>query len=310
MKFSFYLKVFLVLSATGVLSCSNHPYKNRSTDYVLVKLENYDLSGIELEEDLMPIPPGKIAPFSGKDANFDLPRPQPLALGIKVDHVQIRTRESRKWIWLNWQTAQVWSYLYDFLDAEKLAVTSVDAKKGDLFTKTPNGTLKLSLRQGIVRKTSELHLNFDTKIETSLTDKYREKLVIFLKQKRAKSVSLVGLNLEKKQGAELFVKNRVYLLLDFSLERTLLEMDGVLSQSFTQETKKLEDKNFSKGEFYIKYVSSLADLENSQANDFLYTVKLTSQGKKTKVDIFTRKLKVVEKAIAEEILRFIQRQFQ
>lgn len=311
MKFnSYFFKIVLLLSATGLLSCSNHPYKNRSTDYVNVKKESYDLSGIELEEDLMPIPSGKIAPFSGKDADFELPRPQSLALAAKVDDVQIRTKGMRKWIWLNWQTAQVWSYLYDFLDEENLTVARVDAKKGDLFTNTSSGALKLSLRQGVVRKTSELYLNFEAQIETALTDKYREKLAAFLKQKRARSVSLVGLNLEKKQGSELFVKDKVYLMLDFSIERTLLEMDGVLSQTFTQETRKLEDKNFSKREFYIKYVSSLADLDKSQESDFLYTVKLSSQDKKTKVDILTRKLEAVDNAVAEEILRFIQRQFQ
>lgn len=310
MKFNFLIKLVLVLSAIQLLSCSNHPYKNRSTDYVNAELKTYDLSGIELEEDAMPIPAGEIAPFSGKESNFKVPRPQPLALGVKNEDIQVRDLNSRKWIWANWQTSQIWVDLYDFIDAEKISVLRVDAKRGSIFTKTPSGDLELAIRQGVVRNTSELYLNPKSEFETGLTDKYREKLVAFLKNKRGTAVSLVGLNLEKKQDVELFLQDSPYLILDFSLDRTILEMNSVLTNSFNQETKKLQDKNFSKREFYIKYVSPLQDLEKSQESDFLYTLKLSAKADKTKVEILTRQLKPVQKPIAEEILRFIQRQFQ
>lgn len=310
-KYAIKSKLILALSASLVFGCSTHPYKDRSTDYVNAQLKNYDLSGIKLEEDLMPISGGEIAPFSGKENYFQAPRPQPLAITKKIEDIQIRQLGERKWIWLNWQVAQIWTEIYDFLDEQKLKILRVDAKNGTISTQTSLGVLNISLRQGVVNSTSELYLNKDAKSETQVTEKYRQEILKFLQKKQSNSVSLVGLNLEKNQGAELFTQKEVYLLMDFSLDRTQLELDSVLNKSFNQETRKLTDKNFSKGEFYIRYVSKLQDLEKSKESDFEYTLKLTKNGAdKTKIQLLNRKLGKVEKPIAEEILRFVQRQFQ
>lgn len=156
------------ISACGWLFGDDGMFRDRGEDYRKARVE----PPLELPENIeSPVMEGNYAipPISDQsklDAEFVVPRPEPLAEEAERDNVRINKLGSQQWILVNGSPGEVWPRLRGFLALNQLTLSRTDAANGLLETvwlqPATEDVLKeryrLRIEQGVQRGTSEVYV--------------------------------------------------------------------------------------------------------------------------------------------------------
>lgn len=118
--------------------------------------------------ELYPIPPITAADF-GYDpdaADYEVPRPMPLAANLEQENVKIQRVGGESWILINAAPGEVWPRIRNFLNVNTLAVSKADIGKGIIETSwlqfktdlTTYDRYRMQIDQGVQPETTEVHI--------------------------------------------------------------------------------------------------------------------------------------------------------
>jgi outer membrane protein assembly factor BamC len=176
------LKSFLTLSllvgislsqiGCGWLGGDKGIFRDRSNDYL--KADN--IKPLVLPEgkqapasmgELYPIPPVSATDFGyDPNADYEIPRPLPLAANLQQENVKIQRVGGESWVLINAAPGELWPRIRNFLNINGLNASYANINKGIIETewlqfKTDpelQHTYRLQIDQGVQPETSEIHI--------------------------------------------------------------------------------------------------------------------------------------------------------
>lgn len=168
------LLVGLALSQTGCgwLAGEKGIFRDRSNDYL--KADN--IPPLVLPEgkkapasmgELYPIPPVTATDFGyDPSAEYEVPRPLPLAANSQQENVKIQRVGGESWILINAAPGELWPRIRNFLNVNGLNATYANINKGIIetewlqFKTDPDlqHVYRLQIDQGVQPETSEIHV--------------------------------------------------------------------------------------------------------------------------------------------------------
>ncbi|WP_235425800.1 outer membrane protein assembly factor BamC [Cellvibrio mixtus] len=161
----------LSLSGCGIFFGEEGAFRNREADYL--KADNIPPlvlpAGKKSESmgELYPIPPITASDFGyDPDANYEVPRPMPLAANSEQENVKIQRVGGESWILINAAPGEVWPRIRNFLNVNTLAVSKADIGKGIIETSwlqfktdlTTYDRYRMQIDQGVQPDTTEIHI--------------------------------------------------------------------------------------------------------------------------------------------------------
>ncbi len=159
------------LSGCGIFFGEEGAFRNREADYL--KADNIPPlvlpAGKKSESmgELYPIPPITASDFGyDPDANYEVPRPMPLAANSEQENVKIQRVGGESWILINAAPGEVWPRIRNFLNVNTLAVSKADIGKGIIETSwlqfktdlTTYDRYRMQIDQGVQPDTTEVHI--------------------------------------------------------------------------------------------------------------------------------------------------------
>lgn len=240
--------VALVVSGCG----GDGYYYNRNEEYRSAEMtEPLDLPETRAErryQNAMPVPDANSDFLASGE--FEVPRPQSLAVSVQSDQrfVELREAGNDRWLLVSAAPASVWPQLQGFVEDHGLEVTALDAASGRI--ETTQAVLRV--RQGLRGNTSEVRCEGPAAANGQCLRALQGYLGAVEEDER--SVSLAAQNLSRTDRVRL--ENRqgewqLWLALDF--ERAWSELLYQLDNSFEDEGQQLLDQNRSAGEFLVEY---------------------------------------------------------
>lgn len=162
----------LTQSACGWFWGERGVFRDRSNDYL--KADN--IRPLVLPDgkqapasmgELYPIPPVSATDFGyDPDAEYEVPRPMPLAANLQQENVKIQRVGGESWILINAAPGELWPRIRNFLNVNGLNASYANINKGIIETewlqfKTDpelQHTYRLQIDQGVQPETSEIHI--------------------------------------------------------------------------------------------------------------------------------------------------------
>jgi len=181
---------------------------------------------------------------------FEVPRPEPLAVSGQGDgrFVELREAGNDRWLLVSAAPASVWPLMQGFVEAHGLQVTALDAASGRI--ETPQAVLRV--RQGLRGNTSEVRCEGPAAANGQCLRAVQGYLSAVGEEER--SVSLAAQNLSRVDRVRLENQQgewQLWLALDFA--RAWSELRYQLENNFGDEGRQLLDQNRSAGEFLVEY---------------------------------------------------------
>ncbi|GMG87216.1 outer membrane protein assembly factor BamC [Biformimicrobium ophioploci] len=155
-------------SGCGALFGEEGLFRDKSNDYLRAStLPPLALpAGVETaaQEELYEVP--LVADQSRQAEDFEVPRPQPLAVNVMIDRVKIQKLGTSRWVLVNQPPEEVWPQVRYFLSSAKLPLAAADASAGTLETgwlrfkdDTANkDKYRLQIEEGVQPDTTEIHV--------------------------------------------------------------------------------------------------------------------------------------------------------
>ncbi|SDL41981.1 Beta-barrel assembly machine subunit BamC [Modicisalibacter muralis] len=243
----------LVISGCG----GDGYYYNRNEEYRSAEMTApLDLPETRAErryQNAMPVPDAHSDFLASGE--FEVPRPQSLAVSSQSDQrfVELREAGDDRWLLVSSAPASVWPQLQGFVEDHGLEVTALDASRGRIATTQA----VLRVRQGLRGNTSEVRCEGPAAANGQCLRALQGYLGAVDEDERSVSLAAQDLSrvdrvrLENQQG-----EWQLWLALDF--ERAWSELLYQLDNSFDDEGQLL-DQNRSAGEFLVEYTPNGGD---------------------------------------------------